>query len=136
MQKNSAIYLAAGAAFIALLPLAVVASEPLLHRGDLISEVRARLIKDGWTPVRVDKIVPEQDRINPDVKEYKNLSGGAQDLFKAGFYEVEKCVGADFNECTFNYQKNGECLRLKTQGEYAPGLGEPTLFSWTNDCPG
>lgn len=135
MQKPIASYALSLAAIMVLIAAPSTGSEFSLQRGQPISQVRAQLIREGWTPVRIDKILPIEERINPEVKERRNLEGGARDLFNAGFYEVEQCIGADFNECTFNYQKNGECLRLETEGEYSPGLGEPTLFSWTNDCP-
>ncbi len=96
---------------ITLLALPAAATEVSLQRGMPISQVRAQLIKNGWIPVRMDKIRPIQERINPEVKERKNLAGNAQDLFKAGFYEVEKCVGADFNECIRPRRQRGEPLR-------------------------
>ncbi|HEX5280025.1 MAG TPA: hypothetical protein VFW28_08090 [Micropepsaceae bacterium] len=135
MQKLVASYAMPFVAITVFMAAPATGGEGSLQRGQPISQVRAQLIRDGWTPVRIDKILPVEERINPEVKERKNLEGDARDMFNAGFYEVEKCIGADFNECTFNYQKNGECLRLKTEGEYAGGRGEPTLFSWTNDCP-
>jgi hypothetical protein len=58
-------------------------------------------------------------------------------MFQDGFTEVESCTGADHEECIFNYQKNGECLRLATEGEYLPsaGYGLPILVRWSHDCP-
>lgn len=135
MQKPIASYALPFAALMVLVAAPSTGSEVSLQQGQPISQVRAQLIRQGWTPVRIDKILPVEERTNPDVKERKNLEGDARDLFNAGFYEVEQCIGADFNECTFNYQKNSECLRLKTDGEYAAGRGMPRLISWTNDCP-
>lgn len=92
----------------------------------LITQVRAHLIKDGWTPVRVDKKLGD---------ERENIFGDARLLFEAGMFEVESCTGTGLNICFFNYQKSGRCLRLTTQGEYFAGLGEPKLVRWTDECP-
>ena len=104
-----------------------LAGEYQLRAYDTISKVRAELLKDGWTPVRIDSKLP-----NGAVE---NQEPDALLLFQAGFFEVESCSGTDANVCFFNYQKNGQCLRLTTEGEYFPPIGEPGLVSWSHDCP-
>jgi hypothetical protein len=98
-----------------------------LHVGAPISQVRAELLKQGWTPIRIDSKL-----YNGSVE---NQESDALLLFQAGFFEVESCSGTDANVCFFNYQKNGQCLRLTTEGEYLPPRGEPGLVSWSQDCP-
>lgn len=114
------------------LSLAMIASpsfagEYQLRQGTPISQIRAQLLKDGWVPVRIDKKILEGD--------IGNQHADGRDMFSAGYIEVESCTGADVELCVFNYQKNGRCLRLTTVGEYHPPLGEPTLDSWSMDCP-
>lgn len=103
------------------------AGEYQLHAGVPISKVRAELLKDGWTPVRIDKRFSQGP--------VENQSGDGRVILEAGFFEVETCSGTDSNVCFFNYQKNGQCLRLTTEGEYIPSVGEPILVSWSHDCP-
>lgn len=103
------------------------AGEYQLHAYDTISKVRAEVLKDGWTPVRIDS------KLHNGAVE--NQEPDALLLFQAGFFEVESCSGTDANVCFFNYQKNGQCLRLTTEGEYFPPKGEPGLVSWSHDCP-
>lgn len=126
MQSGVKIY--AGAVILALSILSnSFASEYQLHAGVPISQVRAELLKDGWTPVRIDSKLHDGS--------VENQEAEARLLFQAGFFEVESCRGTDANVCFFNYQKNGQCLRLTTEGEYLPPTGEPGSVSWSHDCP-
>ena len=94
-----------------------------------ISQVRSQLLKDGWTPVRIDK------KIYTDGTTGNHDGAEGQILFEAGFFEVEDCSGTEAGFCTFNYQKNGRCLRIITQGEYFSPQDEPGLLRWDNNCP-
>ncbi len=93
-----------------------------LHAGLPISQFRPELLKRGWTPVRVDKKLADGER--------ENAWGIASQFFKAGWFEVESCSGTGRNYCIFNYQKNGECLRIVTRGER-----NPMIENWTDECP-
>lgn len=98
-----------------------------LRRGEPISEARALLLKDGWIPVRIDKKMADGRR--------ENTYGDARPFFEAGYFEVETCTGIGRNYCFLNYQKDGKCLRLMTEGEYVPRRVEPDLLRWTEECP-
>ena len=104
------------------------AAEYELRAGTAISQVRAQLLKGGWTPVRIDKNIYFDNRPG-------NQIGDGKALFAAGYFEVESCDGSGADFCDFNYQKNGQCLRLTTRGEYDPPVYEPYLFKWNNKCP-
>jgi hypothetical protein len=117
----------------AALSLAIIVStsfagEVQLLKGTPISQVRAQLLKEGWVPVRIDKKDKDDGVRTKDADD-------VQEMFKAGYVEIESCTGADHEDCIFNYQKNGQCLRIEAMGEYHPPQGEPELFRWSMDCP-
>ena len=65
-----------------------------------------------------------------------NQEGEGRALFAAGYFEVERCNGTGVGYCVFNYQKNGQCLRITTMGEYFSPQEEPHLLRWDTNCPG
>jgi hypothetical protein len=98
-----------------------------LQRGMPLSRARAQLVKEGWKPVRTD------EKMNDGTPE--RTFGSARAFVEAGDEEIETCTGTGLNLCVLNYEKNGRCLQITTQGELIPGLGEPRLWRWTNKCP-
>src|SRR5438105_2869637 len=126
MQKALPVVVAVAVTFATVFDCAAATGKESLRPGMSISAVRALLLQDGWTAVRIDKKLAGNR---------ENLFGDARLLFQAGFFEVESCTGIGQNYCFFNYQKNGECLRLITSGEYFSASDEPKLDKWTNECP-
>lgn len=119
-----------GAVFAGLMLAAASPSSPAqlgLRRGMSISEAHTQLMKNGWAPVRIDKKLADGER--------ENLEAEARLLFDAGFFEVEYCTGTGRNLCFFNYQRNGECVRVITEGEYFSATEVPILATWNNQCP-
>ncbi len=56
-------------------------------------------------------------------------------MYNAGIIEVESCTGTGRNYCFYNYEKDGVCLRISTQGEYYPERDvEPILDAWKFAC--
>lgn len=109
--------------------LSTAATEYPLRKGESFLEARAALLKDGWVPVRIDKRWPDGTR--------ENQFGDGRLFFDAGFIEVQECEGTGPNACILNYQKDGMCLQLVTEGEYLPERGSiPDVVRWTDDCPG
>lgn len=98
-----------------------------LQRGMLLSRARAQLLMDGWKPVRTD------EKMHDGTPE--RTFGSARTFVEAGYEEIETCTGTGLNFCLLNYEKNGRCLQITTQGELIPGLGEPRLWRWINECP-
>lgn len=104
------------------------ATVPDLTKGQSISSARKSLIKHGWRP-RVTYL-----RMNEE--DYEHSWSDAGVMFKAGLREVETCTGTGVNPCIFNYHhKSGKCLRIITLGEYNAGHYEPTVDSWSFECP-
>jgi hypothetical protein len=104
------------------------ATVPDLTKGQSISSARKSLIKHGWRPRVTYLKMNEED--------YEHSWSDAGVMFKAGLHEVETCTGTGVNPCIFNYQhKSGKCLRISTLGEYNPGHYEPTVDSWSFECP-
>lgn len=104
------------------------ATVPDLTKGQSISSARKSLIKHGWRPRVTYLKMNEED--------YEHSWSDAGVMFKAGLREVEACTGTGVNPCIFNYQhKSGKCLRIITLGEYNAGHYEPTVDSWSFECP-
>lgn len=109
--------------------VSTAATEYPLRKGESFLEARAALLKDRWMPVRIDERMADGTR--------ENQFGDGRLFFDAGFIEVQECTGTGTNPCILNYQKDGMCLRLVTEGEYLPERGSiPDVLLWTDDCPG
>lgn len=105
------------------------ATEYPLRKGESFLEARAALLKAGWRPVRIDKRWADGTR--------ENQFGDGRLFFDAGFIEVQECTGTGTNPCILNYQKDGMCLQLVTEGEYLPERDSiPDVLRWADDCPG
>lgn len=104
-------------------------TEHPLRKGESFLDARAALLKAGWLPVRIDKRMADGTR--------ENQFGDGRLFFNAGFIEVQECTGTGTNPCILNYQKDGMCLRLVTEGEYLPERSSiPDVLFWSDDCPG
>ncbi|MDE2474673.1 MAG: hypothetical protein KGO48_06475 [Alphaproteobacteria bacterium] len=104
-------------------------TEHPLRKGESFLDARAALLNAGWLPVRIDKRMADGTR--------ENQFGDGRLFFNAGFIEVQECTGTGTNPCILNYQKDGMCLRLVTEGEYLPERGSiPDVLFWSDDCPG
>jgi hypothetical protein len=129
MQKRLTGRAASFTAMMALFASPSIGTEALLHKDEPIAQARARLIMDGWTPVRIDQVIIPGER--------ENLQPGTpREMFNSGYFEIEGCSGTGVNSCIFNYQKNGQCLRVVTEGEFNRTRGyAPAVDHWTDDCP-
>lgn len=104
-------------------------TEHPVRKGESFLDARAALLNAGWLPVRIDKRMADGTR--------ENQFGDGRLFFNAGFIEVQECTGTGTNPCILNYQKDGMCLRLVTEGEYLPERGSiPDVLFWSDDCPG
>jgi hypothetical protein len=95
--------------------------------GKPFSDLRSKLLADGWQPQETDLItargVPERSR------------GEAGRLLEAGYTEIERCTGSERNYCFFNYNRRGQCLRVRTLGVLRPPDVEPRVHGAGDACP-
>jgi hypothetical protein len=99
-----------------------------LQEGQSLSSARAELLRTGWHP--------RETHLKDADGYFQHSFGSAGVLYKAGYIEVESCVGADFNLCIFDYEMGGVCGQLVTTGEYIPRVHvEPKVVRFASDCP-
>ena len=91
-----------------------------LEKGALFVRVRARLIKSGWTPVRMHAA---------DNYEY---DGTEKRLIDRRFFEVDSCSTDRGSLCILYYAKDGVCLRVDTVGEQVNSM---RVTRWDDSCP-
>ena len=88
--------------------------------GESFLAARARIIREGWTPIRVH---------NNDNYEY---DGAEKRLIERGFLEVDSCsIDAGAN-CILYYSKKSSCLRIDTIGEQ---VNDMRVTHWAKECP-
>lgn len=63
---------------------------------------------------------------SPDEEE----DSAVKTMREAGLTELESCTGVGLNYCILRYKKGNWCIRLVTQGEYAPAFGSPKVQQW------
>jgi hypothetical protein len=91
-----------------------------LQQGALFVNVRARLIKSGWKPVRMHA---------GDNYEY---AGTEKRLVARHFFEVDSCSTDRGSLCILYYAKDGSCLRVDTVGERVDSM---QVTRWDDSCP-
>lgn len=91
-----------------------------LKIGESFLGVRARLIRRGWTPIRMH---------SNDAYEY---DGTEKRLAERGFLEVDSCSIDAGAHCILYYLKADKCLRLDTAGEQVTDM---KITRWTEECP-
>lgn len=98
------------------------ASKPALRIkvGEPFIAARARLIKSGWLPVRIER------------GDY-GISGTETILAEHNMHEFESCSMSAGSLCIFYYSKRGQCLRVDTIGEQ---LRHMKVTRWVKECPG
>lgn len=115
------------AALIAFGILPSLAAETPIKQGQSFYRARGALLRDGWRPiVTYDKDFDHDDPSNGPIDPgWPN----ARPFWLQGFREIEFCTGTEGNYCGFNYLKNGRCLYLLTEGEYAL-ISDPEVSNW------
>jgi hypothetical protein len=98
----------------------VAVTDPRLQQGALFVNVRVRLIKSGWKPVRLHA---------GDNYEY---SGTEKRLTARHFFEVDSCSTDRGSLCILYYAKDGTCLRVDTEGERVDSM---RVTRWDDSCP-
>jgi hypothetical protein len=95
-------------------------SDLRLQQGALFVSVRARLIKSGWTPVRMH------------AGENYEYGGTEKRLTARHFFEVDSCSTDSGSLCILYYAKDGTCLRVDTAGERVESM---RVTRWDESCP-
>jgi hypothetical protein len=91
-----------------------------LKTGESFVATRARIIRHGWTPIRMH---------SNDTYEY---DGAEKRLAERGFLEVDSCSTDAGAHCILYYLKADKCLRLDTVGEQVIDM---KITRWTEECP-
>lgn len=81
-------------------------------------EARKQLLRTKWLPITLH------------AKDYAYI-GVEKTLIRNGIKEIENCA-LDQSLCIFNYQKDGRCLRVISQGEK---LKDMRVYEWKEECP-
>jgi hypothetical protein len=95
--------------------------------GKPISTVRTTLLADGW--------VPQETALTRAKGAPERSWGEAGKLLEAGYPEVERCTGTSRNYCFFNYNRRGQCLRVRTLGVLRAPDTEPKVHGAGDACP-
>lgn len=82
-------------------------------------DARKNMLNQHWAPVDV--------HLNDNYA----FIGVEKKLRHQRFIEVESCA-MDQALCIFNYKKNGQCIRLITNGE---NISQMRVTSWSQNCP-
>ena len=95
--------------------------QPALHikAGDAFLPLRARIIKAGWRPMRIDRGGYE-------------ISGTETILANRNIHEFESCTTDAGSLCALFYRKRSACLRVDTIGEQ---LRHMKVTRWAKECP-
>lgn len=91
-----------------------------LKVGETFTKARSRIVRLGWTPVRVHR------------DDGYELSGLEKVLAERNFVEVDSCSVDAGVLCIFYYRRESECLRVDTKGEQIRYM---SVTGWTNECP-
>lgn len=70
------------------------------------------LLKSGWSATFLKCADPKET-------ESKWRYNDAPDIFSAGIKSVHSCQGTGNNFCFYYYEKNDQCLKLVTSGEFS-----------------
>ena len=100
-----------------------IGAELPIRKGQKFDSARAALVHAGWKPIETFKPM--------DDGELEHFHFGAGEIYRAGFKEVESCMGTGTNPCFYNYHKGNRCLFLIADGEYDakdPGWAKVTLW--------
>jgi hypothetical protein len=99
-----------------------IAAELPIRKGQEFGSARSALVRAGWKPIETFTALEGEP---------ERLHFGAGEVFRAGFKEIESCMGTGNNPCFYNYQRGDRCLFLITEGEYEPlRRMEPKVTAW------
>jgi hypothetical protein len=98
-----------------------VTTEHVVHiaRNEPFVKVRARMIKQGWAPVRM--------HANDDYI----YDGAEKRLADQKILEVDSCSMDAGANCILYYRRHRQCLRIDTVGEQ---VSDMKVTRWTTEC--
>lgn len=91
-----------------------------LQEGESFPSARSRIIKSGWTPIRVH------------AGENYEYDGTEKRLVERKFFEVDSCSTDRGSLCALYYKKGSTCLRVDTVGEQVDLM---RVTRWEASCP-
>jgi hypothetical protein len=96
------------------------AGRPLLKVGESFLVARARILKTGWHPTRMQK---------EDNYEFFDIE---KELMDRNLREFDSCSMDAGVLCNLYYNKETKCLRVGTIGEHVKDM---KVTRWTDECP-
>lgn len=118
----ASLFVTPGTAGLVLAPAAATGyiADLNLQEGASFLNIRSRLIRSGWKPIRMHGDGSEE------------FDGTEKRLIERKFYEVDSCSTDRGSLCILYYTRNGKCLRIDTEGEQ---VNDMRVTRWDESCP-